>query len=271
MTTAQHPLDEMKYWNFNQPGAQVMRDVQSFTTAIQRGLVPGASIFGAYGRRVSTAQLTPHTLWPGPTPRQPYLAAGEPLEIVSSSPADALGGAGTQVVEVHYIKFDGTATSDIIELAGNTAVPLSVNGRFIQCTHAIKGTYAVGNISVRDVGTGSIVYSFIPAGEIRCSSSARFIPAGKRFFMTDRVGGSASGTSASRDEIWMVSTELDQHKLLDEGIYMPHNGVTIQDMSLTASSTTLFMVSSEQIVAMEYISEKGSTITASYAGWIEDE
>lgn len=271
VATPKHPTPDFKYWRFMQPGSQELRDVKAHYAAIVRGLVPGSEPFSAYGRRViPAAQLIATTIWPGPTTRQPYHPTGITMEIVSTSADDALGGLGMQKVEVHYIKADGTADAQEIELTGLTPIPLQEDTRFIQCTHAIKGTNAVGDIIVRDVATGLIVYSIIPAGDIRCSSASRFIPVDKRFFMLDITGGAVSGTAGSRDELRLASTELDKHKLIDEGIYMPHNGIAVQDASLVTNFESIFPVSGGQIVTIESVSEKGGTHTASYAGWIED-
>jgi hypothetical protein len=268
--TPKHPTADLKYWMYNQPGQQIFRDIDTYYQAILRGLVPNAKPLAAYGRRqAAAATTTPRAIWPGPTARQPYSATAIPMVLKSSSAADTFGGAGAQQVEVHYVDAAGQLVSDILNTAGLTGVPLSVDGRFIQCTHLLKGTSPVGSLSIVDAATELVVYSYVPAGQVRCASSFRFIPEGWKFFLKDIIGGSVSGTASSGDELQMVSTEIDTHTLIEEGIYIPHNGIALQDSSQVYKVNGAFTVSGGQLFGVDYLSGKGSTFTASWSGWLE--
>lgn len=266
VASPRHPTADLKYWRYMQPGSQELRDIKAYYAAVIRGLVPGAMPFDAYGRVDSGAVLTSQDVWPGPTARQPYHPTGEALAVHSSSANDSAAGSGVQAVQIHYVKADGTLGSWDTDLAGVTLLPLPEDARFIECIHSTRGTLAAGDITIEN--GAAVVYSIIKTGDLRCSSSVRFIPVDKRFFMLHITGGSGSGTSASVTEFDLFSTELDSHTYIDQGLRIPHNGIVIQDNSL--ATELMFPVSPGQLVGGQYKTDKGALITFSYAGWLED-
>lgn len=246
-------------------------NIDSYIIEIARGNVPGAELFGAFGEVISVGALTNWMVWPGPTQYQPYIHAGAAMSIISSSASDAAAGTGIQQVEIHYIDTNGDAGHVLVELNGTTPVSTGITARFIQCVHANRvgsGKIAAGNITIT---SGGVVYSYIMTGKTRCTSSARVVPKGKTLFITEAVGGSSSGTAAADATIAISGTELDTHRYVLDGIYIPYNQVALQDSAVTLSSRTPFVAHAGSIVAMFCTVDKASTITASWAGWIENE
>lgn len=268
VATPRHPTDDFKYWRYMQPGSQELRDIHAHYAAVIRGLVPGSIPFSAYGRVNAGVIASPYQIWPGPTAVQPVHLTGDTVTLQSSSPNDSFGGSGIQSIEVHYIDSNGLNQSWSTPMSGVTHIPLPETIRFIQCLHSTKGSIAAGDITITNAG--DTVYSIIPTGTLRCASAMRYVPDDKRFFMVDITGGSGSGTAASVSEIDLISTELDEHGYLNEGLYVPHNGIVVQDNSLGLSMGSLFSVGPGQMVGGQFTTSKGAIITMSYAGWLED-
>ena len=72
-----------------------------YQKAIARGMVPGAQIFSAYGRR-ATAGAETNILWPDGVYALPP-AAGVQISVTSSSASDSAAGAGIRTIDIHYL------------------------------------------------------------------------------------------------------------------------------------------------------------------------
>lgn len=246
-------------------------NADAYELEIARGNVKNTEIFGAFGEVILGGPATNQMVWPGPTVRQPYASVAVSGQIVSSSASDAAAGTGIQRVEVHLVDADGYETSEIITLNGITPVNITTPFKFIQCVHADAvgtGLVAAGNISIT---SGGVTYSYIKAGDSRCTSSARYVPTGKRLIIREMVGGSISGTSAAQVRLSIVATQLATHIYTDETniIYIRHNQVALQDASESLSGL-FYSFDAGAIVAMVCTSDKAATVTASWGGWIED-
>lgn len=245
-------------------------DIDTYVTEVARGNVPGAQLFGAFGELVTAGAITDWMVWPGPTTRQPYSSTGVAISVVSTSADDTSGGTGIQQVEIHYIDVNGDEQEVYATMNGITPVVVGVTAKFIQCVHANaigSGGVAAGDISVT---SGGVVYSYLPAGKVRCSSASRYVPNGKTLYITDMAGGSSSGTAAADCRIYIAKTEIADHDYTTAGIYLPYNQVALQDNAVTQTVRTPFPVNQNRIVTMFATVDKGSTLTASWSGWIED-
>jgi len=246
-------------------------DADAYELEIARGNAKNTELFGAFGEVVLGGPATNQMVWPGPTARQPYSPTGVAVTIQSDSASDTAAGTGVQQVQCHYIDVNGYEQSVDLEMNGITPVAFPENVKFIQCVHANRigtGLAAAGNITVV---SGATVYSYIKAGDTRCTSSARYIPTGKRLIIREMVGGAISGTSAAQVKLALVATQIATHIYTDDTniIYIRHNQVAMQDTSESLSNL-YFPFDAGVIVAMICSSDKAATITASWGGWLED-
>ena len=150
---------------------------------IAKGNILGHKGFSIPGRKdsVGTTVLeditqTGNTVLPRP--------AGTDIEIISSSTNDDGDPAGTgiQIVHMEYLDVNGDEQCIAVTLNGTTAVNIGTAVYDIQWIHSIasgSNSVAVGNIQVRDVASGSIIYEQINAGGNQSLTARIKIPNGK--------------------------------------------------------------------------------------------
>jgi len=242
----------------------------TFETQVARGNVQGAYPFGSYGKRTATGAETNRIIWPDGTFTLPA-AAGVQMTLVSTSANDAAAGTNIRKVELHYLDADLAPQSEIIELNGLTNVTtVATDIRFIQCLHVhTYGTspYAAGTITAKNAGT---TYSQISTGELRCSSSARMVPFGKKCFVSGAVAGAVSGTAAAGVFIQIVATELDTFQYTNPMILFPHGGIGLQDTSVTFNFPVPLVFNAGTVIALSMSTDKAAIVGASWFGWLED-
>ncbi len=248
---------------------------QQYTHEIARGRVPGASIFGGFGKLEAAGAVTKNVIWPNGVFTFPDQTTGEDISFVSTSAEDAVGGDGISVVEVHYLDVDLNPQSKVITLTGLTPVTGQLSGvRFIQCMHIQEvgiTLEAEGLISAYRAGTEAtpVVFSLISVGTERCTSSLRMVPKDKTAFFQGAVGTSISGTAAARVEIELVATELDGHQYLDPFILIPYTDVGTQDNGETFVPPGPIPFKTGTVIGFRATSDKGASISANWFGWLE--
>lgn len=257
---------------------------QQIALEVARGRVPGAKPFSGFGR-MATGAITNAVIYPVPGGFKYPDATGVTLSLVSSSAQDAPGGTGVGRVEVHYLKTDFSEASAIIELSGLTPVTTDINGapitdvRFIQCMHMEQKGIALpaGAITSQSGAAGTIRaysgaddYSVITAGEVRCTSSARMVPKGKRAVVPFLVGSSISSTSDSECEISVAATEFDTHQYTEAGIFIPFGALGIQNGGVPGPIEVPGVFSEGTVVALLGSASKAATLIAGFFGWTED-
>ena len=158
-----------------------------FGLEIARGVVAGHKGFSIPGRKdsVGTVNFEDITQTGNTVLTRP---AGTNIEIVSSSANDDgdIGGppegTGVQTVEIEYLDASGNEARATFTMNGTTAVNIGTAVHDIQWIHAVTvgtGGVAAGNIQVRDVATGAIIYEQINAGGSQSLSCRYKIPNGK--------------------------------------------------------------------------------------------
>jgi len=253
---------------------QFTHDSFTYMIEVARGNVPGAQIMASHGELTTTGAVEDHLIWP--VAGTPDLAVppeeGVQLSIVSDSVNDTDGGTGARALELHYLNGDLNIRNETITLNGTTPVlSAATDIRFVECMHvheygALKE--ADGNIDGTHSGT---TYTYIAAGKRRCTNSARRIPAGKRLFIHALWGGSVSGTAAASTTVRLVSTQLDRHDYTEDAMTIPHAAISVQDSSESLTSLAVMSFPAGSVVGLECTTDKGATITAGFAGWIENE
>lgn len=241
------------------------------TTPIEvaRGNIEGAYPFGAYGEREAAGAENNRVVWPNGAFELPA-SSGVQMSIVSTSANDSSGGSGVRQVEIHYLDSSLNEQIELVSLNGLTPVTTSAtNIRFINCMHIETiGTtpYAIGDITASNGGT---VYSQISAGDVRCTSSAKMVPAGKNLYIAGVSGGAVSSTADAKVVIRMVASELDSKQYLDPLIFMPFGSAAQQNGTATFNFKVPPRFSPGTVVAATSTVDKAATIAASWFGWLE--
>lgn len=237
---------------------------------VSRGNIPGATLYSAYGERTTVGAETNWVIWPNGAFTIPP-ATGLEMSVVSTSANDAIGGTGLRSIRVIYL--DTSLNEQYVDVELNGLTPVVITGimiRFIQCTHVLtagSGAKAAGIITIYN---GVTTYSQINAGEVRCSSSARMVPAGKRLFIASAVYGAISGTSAARVQIRLVANEISGMQFTDPFILIPHASSGSQDTSATMLFNLPYPFSEGTVVAMTGTTDKAATISGTYFYWLEN-
>ena len=250
-----------------------LRTVQDFGVDIARGQVVGAKPDGSFGELTVIGADANRIIWPNGAFKIPD-AAGISVDIVSSNLNDADGGTGVNALEVHYLDIDLNEKAVVIPLNGITPIVNAITGlRFINCMHIhVTGTNGQGAVGDITAYVGAQIYSEIKAGDLRCSSSARMVPKGKRSMVAGLVASSISGTAAARALVQIVATELDNHQYTDQGLFMPFGSIGLQDSSEGFNLPVPLPFREGTVIAMLLKStDKAATITADWFGWLEDQ
>lgn len=239
---------------------------------VARGLVPGAEVMSAYGDLTLESAETDYVVHPDFMDSDIIVApaGGVQLSIQSTSNEDKPGGQGVSRIHLHYIDDAGNDSNEDIDLNGTTPVLTQATDiRFVQCTHiAAVGSNkaAVGQIVASSGGDN---YSGIIAGQKRCSSSARMVPAGKRFLVKNINCGSVSGTGA-RCEIRINCSIFEGHDFTNDRIVIPVDEWLVRDGTISVPIDFPYVFPEGSVVCFTVSNDKSAEISASYRGIVED-
>jgi hypothetical protein len=239
---------------------------------IARGLIQGKKLWTAFGERSATTGEVDFVIWPN-GPFSIPAATGVQMTLSSTSADDAAAGTGIQSVHLHYLDGNLDEQDEIVTLNGLTGVTtVATDIRFIQCMHIATvgtGLKAAGTISAVNSAT---TYSQIATGKVRCSSSARMVPRGKRLLVYGAFAGAKSATAAGGFVIRLASTEIEGHKFTSpQFVLFPHLAIPVQDGSIGGRFDVPFPVSAGQVVAItESAPDKDGLVAASWFGVLEN-
>jgi len=195
------------------------------------------------------------------------------MSVVSTSANDSAAGTNVRVIEIHYLDANLVQQSEFLTMNGLTPVlTTATNIRFIECMHIhVAGgattAFAAGTISASNGGT---TYSQIAAGDTRCTSSARMVPAGKKAFVAGASASATSGTSAAKVRVRIVASELDTHQYLDPLILIPFGSIGVQDGSEALDFPLPIPFSAGTVIAMTATTDKDAAVNGDWFGWFED-
>jgi len=245
--------------------------VDSYGADIARGVITGAQPFGSYGERVATGAETNRVVWPNGVFTLPP-AVGVQMSIVSTSADDDKdAGTGIRTIEFHYLDANLDTQSETIQLEGLTPVlTAATNIRFIQCMHISTYGDTAAAAGIITASNGGATYSQINASDLRCSSSMRMVPRGKRCFINGLAAGATSGTAAAGVTIRIVASELDNHQYIDPLILIPFASISFQDSSETLNLSVPLVFNEGVVIGFTDTTDKSATISASWFGWLED-
>lgn len=224
----------------------------------------------AYGKLDAAAAVTNHIVHPIPaTPSIPIIApAGVQLSFVSTSVNDAAGGTGIRSIHVHYLDANLINRDEQIVLNGTTPVlSVATNIRHVTCMHIEtfgSGKAAAGNISASN---GGITYSYIPTGEVRCTSSIRRVPAGYTFMVESIFGSAISAVNKIEAFLEFGMTYIQGHDFTESGILIPFMGIGLLDAPESVTLNTPFPVPEGVILAMQVTTTDAAFVTGGYTGY----
>ena len=246
-------------------------DVSLNMAEVARGHIYGSEPFSGYGEKTTTGADS-GLLWPNGVFIYPP-TAGAQVSIVSTSASDTnTAGVGARSIDIHYLDADLIPRVEVVLLNGLTPVlSVATNIRFIQCAHVLTfGTTktAVGAISIYN---GANNYSYISAGGLRCTSSLRMVPAGKRLLVTSMYGGAVSGTATASAVIRMVTPTFDTHDFTQDSLFMPIFSAAFQDSSSGISIPCPLAFTEGMSVGMSFTCDKATVIVGAWFGVLEDE
>jgi len=235
---------------------------------ISRGKLSGAEPYGSYGRYAATGAVTDNVLWPDGALIIP--TTGVQLSLVSTSTSDAVGGSGVQSVHIHYLDIDLYERTETLTLTGTTAaLTVATNIKFVQCMH--MATYgankkAVGTITASYSGN---TLSQIAAGSVRCASSVRMVPKGKKIFVNGLSAGASSGSAAASVIVKFAATSLEGHDYTADSIFMPIASTAVQDNAESIILPVPYVFTEGVAIGMLVTTDKAATIVGSWFGWME--
>lgn len=247
-------------------------DGNNLPIEIARGNIGGALPFGAYGEINTGGAVTNRLLWADGIWYIPNQTTGEQISVQSTSASDGVGGTGIRSVHVHYLDDTLTPQSEEIILNGLTPVlSIATNIRFIQCAH--MDTYgsskaAVGTITFTNIAQTQ-TYNQIDPLQARCSSSARMVPAGKRFILMGLVGSSVSTTADSYAIIRIAASVFEGHDYTNDAILIPYGNIGVQNNGIPFILPVPFVFEAGVIIGMTCTTNKAAIVTGDYFGWLE--
>lgn len=244
-------------------------DVSSTLIEISRGKISGATPFASYGRYVATGAITDQIIWPGGVYSLPP-ATGVQMTLVSTSTSDAAGQTGIQSVHIHYLDNQLYERVETLALNGTTPVTtVATNIRFIQCLYMATygtGKKAAGTISATNGGN---TYAQIASGSMRCASSVRMVPKGKKLFVNALSAGSSSGAAAASVIVKFAGTYLEGHDYSADSVFLPYSSTALQDNAEAIVLPVPFSFGEGIAVGMMCTTDKAATIVGSWFGWLE--
>ena len=239
-----------------------------------RGDVSGTSNIFAFGELTTTGSVTDQLIWPlENAPLAVPDAAGIQISVVSDDGQDTGAGTGIQQVEIIYLDGNLAQATEIVTMSGTTPVNTTATDiRFVQCVHCARvgtGKAAAGNISATDAGSPATIYSYIPAGELRCSSSARRVPAGKRLIISGLTASAISGAGQARAQIRLACSNIYNTDLVEDAAVFPFVSAGVQDSGFSLPDQ-FFVAPAGSVVAMTVTVDKTATINGNWHGWFEN-
>lgn len=198
-------------------------------------------------------------------------AAGVQMSVVSTSANDTAAGTGIRTVDIHYLDANLAEQMETVTMNGTTPVlTVATNIRFIQCMHMVTygtGKSAAGTITASNGGQS---YSEIAAGKVRCSSSVRMVPAGKRLLVDVVYGGSVSVTADASVIMEIVTSNFGGHDYAADSIFFPTGAAAFQ---ATSGGTTIpcpIPFEAGSAFGLYYESDKAATIVGFWSGRLEN-
>lgn len=238
---------------------------------VAKGHFLGRAIQSAFGQRWDVQVVTAGSdVWDGVATRIPYPAdAGEQLKIMSSSDEDSTGNTGATRVHVHFLDAAGAEQAEYVTMTGTAPVVLTeTNVRYVQEIHVDTVGSAgvnIGNITVYQQTDTTIIYEFMKAGVSRSMSCKYMVPAGKTFYITNRLATSTEKSVA----IQLMTNQIDD---VADGLFLPYCApVQLKDAAISMGGAPITV---NELVKIRYTvfvpaGKNGADVSAGFQGWTQ--
>lgn len=201
-------------------------------------------------------------------------AAGIALEVVSASANDTVAGSGIQKVRVSYLDTDYSAQSQILDMNGQTPVPLTdtsiLRVNALRATQVGAGGVAAGTITCRLVGGAATVYRSIVAGFTRGRGATYTVPLGKTLYVTSIAVASGYTTSGKVVRWTARATVDDTDPTTKIAFFQPFFEIITQDSSFHREFEVPIRIPATADVRVSAVSNgAGSFCSCALRGWLE--
>jgi hypothetical protein len=227
---------------------------------IARGNVPGSTPFSTFGEKVVSGSGT-SIVWQTGMPNTLTVPDNIQITLVSTSASD------TGEIVLRYLDGNLIERYETVTLDGTTPVTTSATD-----IRALNNAYTkfgpvVGTVTMT---SGGITYGRMTTGDIQFHTSMIRVPANKRLMLTGIYAGSASGSSASRVIVSLVTSFINGDSFAEDGYLHPLAAVSIQDGSATFPNFGPFPIPGGEWVGFRAKWDKATDITAGLFGWMEN-
>ena len=227
---------------------------------IARGNVPGSTPFSTFGEKAVSGSGT-SIVWQTGMPNTLTVPDNIQLTLVSTSASD------TGDIVLRYLDGNLIERYETVTLDGTTPVTTTATDiRALNNAYSKFGPVA-GTVTMTSGGT---TYGRMTAGDIQFHTSMIRVPSNKRLMLTGLYAGSASGSSASRVIVSLVTSFINGDSFADDGYLHPLAAVALQDNSSTFPNFGPFPIPGGEWVGFRAQWDKAADITAGFFGWTEN-
>lgn len=172
------------------------------------GVRTGTALADRFGRNADVdAASAAEDIWDnGGTYTGFPTAAGETVNVLSSSAADAAAGTGLRTLRIVGLDANGVDQAETITMNGTNAVTSVGVYTRVNLAYGLtggSGATNAGTITVRHTTTSANVFSVIPVGAGKSQVCAYTVPADKRGLVT-RLRAAATNNQASAQEVTLA-------------------------------------------------------------------
>jgi hypothetical protein len=227
---------------------------------IARGNVPGSVPLTSFGEKTVTGSGT-SIIWQTGMPNTLTVPDNIQLTLVSTSASD-IGN-----IVIKYLDGDLIERYETVTLNGLT--PVTTVATDIRALNNAYSTFGPVNGTI-SMTSGGVTYGRMTTGDIQFHTSMIRVPATKRLMMTSFYAGSASGSSASRVIVSLVTSFINGDSFAEDGYLHPIAAVAFQDNSSPFPNLGPFPIPAGEWVGFKAKWDKAADITAGFFGYLED-
>jgi hypothetical protein len=230
--------------------------------------------FGAFGATSTSGAIVNQLIFPdsGYTFYYCNQTIGDSISLRSTSIEDAVGGTGINEIHIHYLDYALNEQVKTVTTTGQTPVEVVItDSRFIQCMHVSEDSvnkYAAGDIIAYKTGelAADFSVSIILAGDTRCSSSLRMVPAGYILFVDGAIASSTSSTADTSANIRIFTTEYGDYKFFNDMARIPLAEIGLQNTAFGHQFKKPLEATAGAVVGGIFNTNKAGKTTMSWFG-----
>jgi len=197
---------------------------------------------------------------------------GIQMSVLSSSVDDTSLGNGVKSVKINYLDNSYIEKSTTVIMSGTAPVNttptdiLRVNSFRVE-TAGTNGK-AVGNITLKETGAGTTVYSYISTGYTRARNSSYTVPVGKTLYIVQFVVG--FGYAANQTHYSRIYTRATQNEgIRTPNIFYPFTEVVCANTSQEVTLEIPTKIVEKVDVKVSGISSFTGVASVALRGWLE--